>query len=100
MMQSTLYAAHRDFLRSSTLLLLALLRRLAIVDAAYFLLVLATTLRAPKPIPAPRMDDAVCRAHRCVAVVSVDRVASQKRRLQLRGRRRPRQRRRQPQPLR
>jgi len=54
---------------------LAIVRGLAIGDAAYFLVVLATTLHAPAPIPALRIGDAVCRAHRCIAVVSVDRVA-------------------------
>ena len=54
---------------------LAIVRGLAIGDAAYFLVVLATTLHAPAPIPAPLIGDAVCRAHRCIAVVSVDRVA-------------------------
>lgn len=52
---------------------LAIVRALAIADAAYFLIVLATTVRPPEPIPPPRIGDAVCHAHRCLAVVSVDR---------------------------
>jgi len=54
---------------------LAIVRAFAIAGAAYFLLVLATTVRPPAPIPSPRIGDAVCRAHRCLAVVTVDRAA-------------------------
>jgi len=53
-------------------ILLAILRRLAIVDGVYFLIVLATTLSPPEPVPTPHLGDAICHAHRCVAVVSVE----------------------------
>src|SRR5260221_11512280 len=33
---------------------------------------LATTLSPPEPVPTPQLGDAVCHAHRCVAVVSVE----------------------------
>ncbi len=55
---------------------IAILRRLAIVDAVYFILVLATTTGATAPTPTPRLGDAVCHAHRCIAVVNVQRAPS------------------------
>src|SRR5258705_5132173 len=54
----------QDFFSLGELLLLAILRRLAIVDGVYFLIVLATTLSPPEPIPTPHLGDAVCHAHR------------------------------------
>ena len=51
----------------------ATLRGLAIGDGLYVFLVLLTTLRHPGPIPAPRLGEPLCLAHRCITIDSATR---------------------------
>jgi hypothetical protein len=52
----------------------AMLRGLAMGDAAYVALVLVTSLQRPDPIPAPHLGDPLCLGHRCISVEQVTRM--------------------------